>query len=161
QSDGTLGADGSAPGASSGAGSLPGVLWRRGIPGMVDPHSLADFEMVPGNACAMPGSCPVTAYYTGGPDHGVTSRLSRQSHDRYQGSFVATYLLNGFGHHVLKAGFDAQMTSFRDLKSFWLIQEAEDGSSFQDVYHFGILTAPDTPKYLNPITVTTKSTTVG
>jgi hypothetical protein len=161
QSDGTLGADGSKPGASSGYGSLPGVLWRRGIPMQVEPHSIKDFEDVPGTACDAAGSCPVGAYYTGGPDHGVTSRLSDESHNRFQGSFVATYLHNWLGHHVFKAGLDGQMTSFRDLKSFWLIQESEDGTAFQDVYHFGILTGPDTPKYLNPITVTTKSTTVG
>jgi hypothetical protein len=167
QSDGTLAADGSSPGSRTGYGSLPGVLWRRGVPGMgIGPHQITDFESVPGNACVAPGGststlCPVTSYYTGGPDKGVTSRLSNESHDRYHGSVILTYFLNGLGHHLIKAGVDTELTTFRDLKSFWLIQEAEDGKSFQDVYHFGILTGPDQAKYLNPITVKTKSLVVG
>jgi hypothetical protein len=158
---GTYGADGSRPGASSGYASLPGVLWGRAMP-----HQISDFEPVPEGACTVPGQaaptlCPVTSYYTGGPTHGVTSRLSDETYNRYQGSLILTYFLNGFGHHLIKTGFDLDVSTFSDLKSFWQIQESEDGTAFKDVYHFGILVGPDQEHYLNPIPVKSKSLTLG
>jgi hypothetical protein len=154
---GTYGADGSRPGDTTGFASLPGVLWGRATP-----HQIGEFEDVPDKAaCMAPASCPVTSYYTGGPTHGVTSRLSDETYNRYQGSLILTYFLSGFGHHLIKAGFDLEISTFADLKSFWQIQESQDGASFRDVYHFGILVGPDDAKYLNPIPVETKSLTVG
>jgi hypothetical protein len=160
ESDGTLAADGTGPGSRTGYAALPGVFWGR-----TPPHQLTDFESVPGNACGTGQGaamvCPVSTFYTGGPTHGVTSRLSNESYNRYHGSLIATYFLSGLGHHLIKAGIDAEMTTFEDVKSFWQIAESGDGSNFRDVYHFGILTGPDDPKYFDPITVKTKSMVIG
>ena len=47
--------------------------------------------------------CPVAAYNSGGPGTISVSEL-----DRYQGKVVGTYLLEALGHHVVKAGVDAE-----------------------------------------------------
>ncbi len=160
QADGARAADGSGPGARTGLGSLPGVKIRRGSAGDTAPHPITDFENVPG--CMRPGvSCPVTTYYTGGPDKGVTARLSDEIYNRYQGGVTATYFFEGLGHHLIKAGFDAEITTFSNLKSFWLIQESADGSYFEDEFHLGILTGPDQAKFLNPIKQDSRSVTLG
>jgi hypothetical protein len=159
ESDGTLAGDGTGPGSRSGYASLPGVFWGR-----TPSHQITDFPAfggIPAGACTGAMVCPVSTFYTGGPTHGVTSRLSNESYDRYHGSVIATYFLSGLGHHLIKAGIDAEMTTFEDVKSFWQIAESGDGTSFRDVYHFGILTGPDQARYFDPITVKTKSMVIG
>jgi hypothetical protein len=156
QSDSALAADGSAAGSKSGYASFPGVLWQR-----APAHPVTDFEPVPGGGCAPPAQCPVTGYYTGGYDKGVSARLATETHDRLHGSLIATFFFAGLGHHVVKAGFETELTRFQNLKSFWLMQESADGTTFSDAFHFGILVGPDQPHYLNPIAVETSSMTVG
>jgi outer membrane receptor protein involved in Fe transport len=162
QADDILPSDGSAVGSSEGLAGQSNIAWRRTRGG---PHSITEFESMPDPSfCgATPAeqsrNCPVTAYSTGGP-----GTISVQELDRVQGKVMGTYLLQALGHHIFKAGFDAERTSFynnraRTGRTPW--QECTSGACFFSLNEYGYLSGPDTPVFLASKEGTSNSTTVG
>ena len=165
QTSATLPADESEPGARTGLAGVPRIVWRR-TPNL---HNIADFESVPGGYCdpvanADPtrpawNPCPVTTYNSGGPDF-----LRRSTLDRYQGRSVLTVLLQGAGHHVVKAGIDVELDRYDNLKAYsgtFRLREATSGANFAYQRGFGFLTGPDQAVVLDKIHNVTKSVTAG
>jgi hypothetical protein len=94
--------------------------------------------------------CPVPSYFTGGPGF-----LHEQKYNRYQASEVATYIFEGLGHHVFKAGADIAFDTYQSVKGYsggQNYQENDDGSQLfvNWASSYGVLTAPDNPEYLDP-----------
>jgi hypothetical protein len=124
-----------------------------------------DFEpTIPGiqAACDYMASgydCPVTTYNTGGP-----GGLTRQALDRYQGRSILTYLLQGAGHHVIKAGVDVELNQYEVTKAFsgqtWY-RESGSGTSFADYRQYSFLTGPDGLMVFPFLKTKTKSITAG
>jgi hypothetical protein len=109
----TLPADGTALGSNEGLAGLSRVQWVQSRP-------LSFFEAVPEQAkyCGETREdqlvlCPVNNYFTGGP-----AFISDASLDRYQINAKATYMLNFFGQHLLKAGVDAEFLSYNQVKAY-------------------------------------------
>ncbi|HMI82451.1 MAG TPA: TonB-dependent receptor [Polyangiaceae bacterium] len=155
ESGGILPSDGSDPGSSQGLAGVPRVVWRR-TPNL---HSVSDFETVPAGYCTLPGQCPVTTYNTGGPDF-----INRQKLDRYQARSILTYLLQGAGHHVIKAGVDVELMYYDNTKAYSgsvRYREASNGASFTDGRQYGFLIGPDDPLVLPKLVTTTRSVTAG
>jgi len=163
QSDSTLPSDGSELGSTQGLAGQSRINWRRtGGPG---PHAITEFESLPDpSVCgATPAeqsrNCPVTRYTTGGPN-----TISVQELDRVQGKVMGTYLLQALGHHIFKAGFDAERTSFynqraRTGRTPW--EECTNGTCFVSLDEYGYLSGPDTPVFLASKEGTSTSMTVG
>ncbi len=156
-----LPSDGSQLGGD-GLAATPRVTWRRNSnPGY---HSVTEFESIPDPAaCAEPGAsvarCPVTSYTTGGPGTISVSEL-----DRYQGKVLGTYLFEALGHHVVKAGVDAEGASFYNNRARtglapW--RECTDGTCFESRTQYGYLDAPDQPVFLASKEGTSTSLTIG
>jgi outer membrane receptor protein involved in Fe transport len=153
-----LPSDGSQLGSDTGLASVPNLSWRRTrTPG---PHSLTEFEALPDpSVCATPGACPVTTYSTGGPGTISVSEL-----DRYQGKVMGTYLFEALGHHVVKAGFDAEGASFYNNRArtggaHW--RECTNGQCFFSLNQYGYLEGPDQPVFLPNKEGTSTSVTLG
>ncbi len=169
QDSSTLPTDGS--GISS---ATPNITWRRSrnVSGGVtrrDWHSITDFEQLEDpSICDSPEGlpagmyatrCPVTSYVSGGFG---TINVSKM--DRFQGKALGTYLFEALGHHVIKAGVDAEAASFninrvRTGGTLW--RESLDGTSFESRVQYGYLAAPDQPVFLPGLRGTATSTTVG
>jgi hypothetical protein len=160
---GRLPADGSAIGSARGFAGMSNVWWLRNTP----PHSILDFEpnAAPGGACDAPAGvpdavpCPVLDYHTGGPDF-----INEQVMDRLQARSVYTYLFQGLGHHVFKAGFDLEFIAYDHLKAYAgkrSLIEADDGSYFQDGRVYGYLTGPDQVVELASVRNRTRSVSLG
>jgi hypothetical protein len=154
--------DGSTVGGNSGLAGIPSVVWRRSSPG---PHSINDFEHLPDSTVCEPyGSqnavlCPVANYVSGGPDF-----LDVQKLDRWQARHVLTYLARGLGHHVLKAGVDAELIRYDHLRAYSggrRLRESPDGQTFVDQRQFGFLVGPDQPVVLDSLHWTTNAITAG
>jgi len=156
ETGGILPADGSEPGTANGLAGLSRVVWRRNNPGF---HNVTDFEPVPAGYCQTAAACPVTTYNTGGPDF-----LRRQSLDRYQARSILTYLLQGAGHHVIKAGLDVESMAYDNTKAYSgtvRYRESTGGGSFAWNRGYGFLTGPDQPVVLDKVTTHTRSLTAG
>jgi hypothetical protein len=176
QSDDTLPSDGSGLNTGEGLSNLPRISWRRTRRASTNPavagrdfHSVAEFEDLPDpSVCDSPEElpasvratrCPVSAYSTGGP-----GTISIQRLNRIQGKLLATYLFEGRGHHIVKAGFDAERLTFYNNRartglSPW--QECTDGSCFFSLTQYGYLDAPDQPVFLETKEGTSRSVTMG
>jgi hypothetical protein len=164
ETGGIFGSDGSGPEETDNPGVLAGqqrVQWRR-TPAL---HNIPTFESLPGltEACtpstANPYWCPLTQYNTGGP-----GPINRQSLNRYQGRSILTYLLQGAGHHVLKAGVDVEQNEYEMTKAFsgrTFYREATNGNNFQDYRSYGFLQGPDQHVSLPFLRNKTKSLTAG
>ncbi|EAU64930.1 protein oar, partial [Stigmatella aurantiaca DW4/3-1] len=163
QEDSILPSDGSGLNTGVGLSAEPRISWRRTRnPGY---HTILEFEDLPDtSACGTTVAeqrqrCPVSAYSTGGP-----GTISIQRLDRVQGKVLGTYLVQALGHHIIKAGFDAERTSFynnRARTGFAHWQECTDGSCFFSLNQYGYLAAPDTPVFLETKEGTSSSVTVG
>ncbi|WP_075011123.1 TonB-dependent receptor [Stigmatella aurantiaca] len=163
QEDSILPSDGSGLNTGVGLSAEPRISWRRTRnPGY---HTILEFEDLPfTSACGATVAeqrqrCPVSAYTTGGP-----GTISIQRLDRVQGKVLGTYLVQALGHHIIKAGFDAERTSFynnRARTGFAHWQECTDGSCFFSLNQYGYLAAPDTPVFLETKEGTSHSVTVG
>ena len=162
QDDDMLAADGTGPHDKHGYASQPNVWWRRSE-GDLGVHSILDFENFAGSKACMGTNadgtpkCPAQSYYTGGPGF-----LSESTFNHYQAQSIATYIFQGLGHHVFKAGVDVGLDTFHSVKSYsggQNYQESDDGSYFEVNWasSFGVLTAPDKPDFINPRIVTPKS----
>ncbi len=168
QTLGRRAADGTKIGSGQGLSAIPGVEYDRnaadpntGIPTF---HGIQDFEGLPaGSGCGQAANgrqlCPVQDYFLGGPGY-----LEEMTMDRYQGRSVVSYLFQGLGHHVAKAGVDMELMRFEHLRGYSggvALMESSSGRSFIDERQYGYLTAPDTPVFLDTLNYTTKSYTVG
>lgn len=159
QESSRLPSDGSTLGTTEGLAGTPMIHYRRtqakNAAGVItrDYHSLAEFQDFEGedqcNATVTlaDGSttsfttCPVTAYFQGGPDF-----IQQAFLDRYQGKAVATYLLNAAGHHVIKAGVDAEQMVYENNKGYggllrW--RETTTGTAWDTIRMYGYMTAPN------------------
>jgi outer membrane receptor protein involved in Fe transport len=149
--------DGSQVGTRNGLAGLSRAIWRRNSnPGF---HNIADFEDVPAGYCQTAAACPVTTYNTGGPDF-----LREQNLNRYQGRSILTYLLQGAGHHVIKAGVDVEMITYNNTKAYSggvRYREATNGSNFAWNRSYGFLTGPDQIVLLDKVTTNTRALTAG
>lgn len=163
QSDSTLPSDGSGLISDTGLASRPNIAWRRTRnPG---PHTITEFEsLADPSVCGATEAeqrrnCPVTAYSTGGP-----GTVSEQELDRVQGKVMGTYLFQALGHHIVKAGFDAERMSFYNNRARtggtpW--QECTGGDCFYTLNQYGYLSGPDNPVFLASKEGTSTSMTVG
>lgn len=168
-------------------GSQPGDILGDGLSGYsravyVQPRSLLEFES-PGQAGAfcepagLPSEeilrCPVQNYEVGGAGLMRNGRLNR-----YQVNAKATYLLNLYGTHVLKAGVDTDFLSYAQQRAYGggvLFQEVDvgglidprtglvidEGYGWVDFRRYGYQDSPDSPTVALVQQSTTKSTTVG
>lgn len=161
QSDSILPSDGSALGSSDGLAGQSNLAWRR----TATPHAITEFESLPDpSVCgATPAeqsrNCPVTSFSTGGP-----GTISEAKLDRVQGKVMGTYLLQALGHHIFKAGVDAERASFynnraRTGRTPW--QECTSGRCWFSLNEYGYLSTPDTPVFLASKEGTSTSLTVG
>ena len=165
QTDSIRAADGSGANSNSAndLGSYYFVSWRR-TADHGGYHSITDFENLPANArdkCnEMGADCLVSTYASGSPRD-----LNEAVYRRYHASVIVSYLANLAGHHLLKAGFDGEFTSFENTKSNRVYKESEDGTQFDDEERFGLLTGPDTDPtnvhYIDPLKKKTAAMTVG
>jgi hypothetical protein len=153
--------DGSELGSGSGLAADSAVRFRR-TPGL---HSLTDFEEVPPGYCdpagtAMAVRCPVTTYATSGS----TNLLRHANLDRYQMRSVVSVLAQALGHHVIKLGADAELTTYDLQKGYTggdLYRENRSGTAFADYRNFGYLTGPDQGVILTTRDTSTKSWMIG
>jgi len=116
-------------------------------------------------ACTAPGaSCGVLRYLTGGPG-GLLETLDFTS---WQGRAVVTYLATWLGHHVLKAGFDGQISNFTHDETYSGGVVYRDGTDLggppgtvYDYRRFTYLTGVDTISDTPRVQTATKSTIIG
>ncbi|MGQ0503883.1 MAG: TonB-dependent receptor domain-containing protein [Myxococcaceae bacterium] len=171
--DGTLGwhhqdyyvrpSDGTQVGSADGLAGTPLFTYRRTSgPGV---HVLPEFEALPDPAVCgttlaeQQQRCPVRNYSAGG--YGT---INDHSLDRYQGKIIGTVLWQAVGHHITKAGFDAETTSYfvnraRTGGAPW--RECTNGSCWFTVNQYGYLSDPDSPTFENGKTGTATSLTLG
>ena len=117
-------------------------------------------------ACNAPNhACNVTNWFVGGPQ----VQIYTAQFDSYQGRALLTYLLQGAGHHVLKAGFDAQQAKYERNESYTggaLYRSNADvggtpASGYYDYRRYGILSGVDTIIDQPVLDVATKSNIIG
>ncbi|HEX5658730.1 MAG TPA: TonB-dependent receptor, partial [Polyangiales bacterium] len=138
-----------------------GVGSTRGLAGLSNIWSLAArdltfFETVPGGACDVPGSCPVSNYRSGGPEF-----TDLQKNNRLQARSIVTYLFEALGHHVLKVGLDAEYQRQNANRGY---TGGRDWIDYGDSYYtqaYGFLEGPDQPVWMNTIHNKTSSVSVG
>jgi len=170
ESNSVLASDGTRPSSFQGLSNVPRVLWRR-----TNSHPLTDFypdaPMGPGGCEMVPitnpttgmmtptTTCPVVTYNTGGP-----AGLAEAQLNRYQGRSVLTVLLQGAGHHVIKAGVDVELMRYDNLRAFSGgigYREATNGNSFTVLNEYGFIRGADTPFHLDNLHAKTQSITAG
>jgi hypothetical protein len=157
-------------GTSDGLAGVPGVIYRQNNPEF---HSVTDFmDLPPGapsgacdpwvdpmDATNRTITCPATNFSVGGPGFIRDRRL-----DRLQVRSMASRLVRGAGHHVIKFGVDfeyMQYTSQRGYTGTTLYRESTSGSYFQDARRYGFLTGPDNDVVLSDLKWRVFSTTIG
>lgn len=170
-----LPSDGSGLSSGQGLSAQSNIAWRRsrsvrnnGTTAR-DWHSITEFEQLPDpSVCDSPSGlpagvyatrCPVASYASGGPGTISISEL-----DRYQGKVLGTYLLEALGHHVIKAGVDAEGARFYNNRARtglapW--QECTSGACFFTLNQYGYLDGPDSIVPLPSKERTSTSLTVG
>jgi outer membrane receptor protein involved in Fe transport len=132
-------------------------------------YSLLDFENVPGAATAeycgttpdeQLARCPIQAY-----DFGGIGGISKGALERYQANAKATYLLNAFGQHVLKAGVDTEILVYDQTKAFsggvYFSDLPTGAPGWQDYRRYGYQRGPDDPVTLAVLKSKSTSSTVG
>lgn len=144
-----LPSDGSSVGGG-GLASTPLYVYEQTSPA---PHSITEFENL-----ANPGicvntvdggdaKCPAAQYAVGGPQI-----IQDRTENRYQLREVATFVTEGLGHHVFKAGMEAEYLGFNTAKAYpggVLLEQYGAGVNVLDLRRYGGLSAPDTPYILN------------
>jgi outer membrane receptor protein involved in Fe transport len=131
------------------------------------PRSLVGIESVPDGYCGSTpeeqlARCPIQAY-----DFGGIGSMSISAIDRYQANAKATYLLNLFGQHVLKAGVDAELLSYDIAKAysggvyFAETQLADESVQWIDSRRYGYQVGPDQAVTLGSLKSKSLSNTVG
>ncbi|MCX4241612.1 TonB-dependent receptor [Paraliomyxa miuraensis] len=166
--------DGSKVGDTTGLAAIPGVVYRRNDPG---PHSILDFEDMPGGAPAdacdpveIPDTadpaatirtetCPVQTYVINGPGF-----LFERQLERVQGRHMITRWAQGAGHHVIKGGVDIEYNQYQNLRGYSggvLYRESPSGTTFSDYRMQGFLVGPDDAVVVNSLFWGTSSVTAG
>jgi outer membrane receptor protein involved in Fe transport len=169
ETNAVLASDGTRPASFQGLSNIPRVTWRR-----TNPHPLTDFEpnvpigpggcemvpvTLPNGTMSTVTNCPVPTYSTGGP-----AAMSEAQLNRYQARSILTVLLQGAGHHVIKAGIDMELMRYDNLRanSGGLgFREATSGNTFTQLSQYGFITAPDTIVHLDKLHAKTQSITAG
>lgn len=156
-----LAADGS-PLGGGGLSGTPQFSFGRTNPA---PHTITDFENLPNpSVCVNPlpdgdALCPTAQYVVGGPQI-----LQDRHYNRYQARELATFVTQGLGHHVIKAGAEFEYmgyTSEREYPGGVYYNERANGLSVNDFRHYGGLTAPDDPYTIDVLRYGTKSLSFG
>jgi outer membrane receptor protein involved in Fe transport len=157
--------NGAVDGSSLGENGLAGTplyFYRRTNP---EPHSITDFEHIGDPSLCdnpVPGGdakCPVARYVVGGPQ-----LLEDNRYHRLAVREVATYVTEGLGHHVVKAGIDGEYTSFGAKRGYpggVVYRENSDGSLVSDYRSYGGLTAPDDAYTITELKNQTSTLSVG
>jgi hypothetical protein len=168
--------DGSEPGSGRGLAAIPSIRWQRNntpnfhditeFGGAYDPDGtngvppgFCDPASVGASMAVKPAPCSVRSYSTGGP-----GRIEKSSLNRYQARSILTLLVQGAGHHIVKAGVDLEAMTFRNTRAVSggvVYLENTSGQRFEDFRGFGYLTAADEPVRLSKLDKTTKSFTAG
>jgi outer membrane receptor protein involved in Fe transport len=129
-------------------GTAEGLAGRARVRYRSRDRSLAELEVIPGNACDAAGGltaaqrCPSVNYDSGGP-----GQIYDQTLTRLQANAKVTYLLDLLGKHLIKAGVDGELTSYDQLKAYTggaYLRESTDGATWQDYRRYGYLLGPDT-----------------
>jgi hypothetical protein len=157
-----LPSDGTLPGSGQGLSSFPSVNWNYtnsigGLP-TFEGHQF-DTPCRSSNPTGVPTLCPLPSYFSGGP----SGRVEQQTFDRYTVGSTLTHLFQGLGHHVAKAGFSVEYTSWDHLKSHAGGAAILEGGSggLGDTEHFGALIGPDNPSFAEPFRLKTNSIIAG
>ncbi len=164
ETGGRLPADGSKLGSNSGQAGISNIWWHS------RPYDLASFEKVPGDACGNGNAanngaeaenipCPVRNYHTGGSEF-----IEQQNMHRVQGRSILTYLFQGLGHHVMKAGIDSEYQLHNSERAY------TGGIDYLDDYYpyvflygraYGYLEGPDKPVIMSKLSNKAKSLSLG
>src|SRR5690606_1295741 len=155
--------------------AIPGVTYRRTPGPGRDPHSLNELTPLPPGAmetaCDPYQSpemmaadtrtivCPVRSHPVGGPGF-----IYHPALNRLQAREIATRLVRGAGHHVIKFGVDfeyPQYSSNRGYTGNRLYREEANGSGFADLRQYAFLSAPDEANVLPNLQWGVQSTTIG
>lgn len=125
------------------AAGTPAVIFRRTRP-------IAAYETLTAEGaalCSSPDtSCPGSV--NGGDTYtvGGFGFLQDATLDRIQGRASATFLFQGLGHHIIKAGLDIEHLRY-DLKKAYtggfILRENGTGTRFDDYRQYGYFTGPD------------------
>ncbi|HEY6877336.1 MAG TPA: TonB-dependent receptor [Polyangiales bacterium] len=158
ESGGRQPSDGTPVGSQRGLGGQSNIWYSWNAPY----HNLNEFEMVPGGACDVPGSCPLQSYRLGGPEF-----VDQQKNNRLQARSILTYLFEAWGHHVFKIGLDAEYQRQNGIRAY---TGAHDFTEYSDIgigaapwysQGYGYLTGPDQVQFLNAIHNKTSSVSLG
>jgi phage gp45-like len=168
QNDSILPSDGTQIGSGQGLSAIPGILWGQASP--YPYHGVNEFETFPNSSQCIPpkGSnvntlCPVPVYYSGGAYGGQYTDLEVDNYNRYTLGSTVTYLLQAWGHHVIKAGVSFDYSSWNHTKGHSggdVLQEQANGV-LNDAEQFGYLSGPDDAHNIEPFNLTTQSIIAG
>ncbi len=160
QDNSLLPSDGSALGSDTGLAGIPRFNFRRRVP-----HSITEFESLGDPSLCDPGNpdagtlCPVATYAYGG-----AGRLNDDVLDRYQAKTMATYLFQGLGNHVFKAGLDVDRTETTGrvaLTGQVTYRESRNGRFWQDHRSMGYLLGPDEAQVVDLWKTASSSNAIG
>ena len=156
-----LAADGSELGSTQGLSGIPMYVYTRTAP----QYSITDFEQLPNpGVCDNPVEggqliCPTPQYAVGGPQI-----LQDRSYNRLQLREVATYVTEGAGHHIIKAGVELELMTYGSKRGYpgaVSFNQNAGGTFINDFRRYGGLTAPDEPYILPYLDYDTKSLSFG
>jgi outer membrane receptor protein involved in Fe transport len=162
QRSANLAADGSELGSTNGLSGTPRFSYQRTAP---EPHPITEFEALPNpGVCVNPveggdAICPATTYAVGGPPI-----LQDRTFNRLQAREVATFVTEGAGHHIIKAGFEFEFMTYASERGYpgsVLFAETAGGTFVNDLRGYGGLTGPDEAYRLATLRYDTKSISFG
>jgi outer membrane receptor protein involved in Fe transport len=158
-----LASDGSEIGSAEGLSGLPLFTFQRTAP---EPHPITDFpEYLPDpSVCVNPveggaAICPVGQYAMGGPQI-----LQDRNFNRLQLRELATFVTEGAGHHIIKAGVELELLTYSSKRAYpggVSFNENAGGTFVNDFRRYGGLYGPDDPYILPYLQYDTKSISVG
>lgn len=129
------------------------------------PHSITDFENIPDpSICMNPVAmgdlrCPAADYLVGGPQI-----LSDRYFNRVQARELVTFVTEGLGHHIVKAGIEFEYMGYESMRGYPggpLLSESAGGANTNDLRRFGGLTAPDEAYTLPLVRINTYTLSFG
>ncbi|WP_437751948.1 TonB-dependent receptor domain-containing protein [Sorangium sp. So ce1389] len=152
-------------GIGKGLARLPHVIDQRTSPA---PHSITEYNEIDVARCPLidvvndagevvrQPTCPVSEYRRGG-----TQGIDISTLDRYHARAELTWLTKALGHHVVKAGIDAEITKFDHFIAHpGGVSYRENGQTYKAT-RYGYLAGPDQPVFLPSLEMTSRSTAVG
>jgi outer membrane receptor protein involved in Fe transport len=157
-----LPSDGSEIGSANGLAGIPRFAYQQTNPA---PHSITDFETLPDpSVCTQTVEggqpiCPVPGYAVGGPQI-----VSDRTFNRLQLREIGTYVTEGAGHHIIKAGVEFEITTYGSKRAYpggvaYATNAA--GTAVNDSRRYGSLVGPDDAYTLPYLAYNTKSLSVG